>query len=118
VIHASTEKKQENIFLVVKNELKNKLKELQKSFKLSIQPLNRFLGVEIKQLRDGIIFIHQEKYIMYRFGMSECKTADIPMPEGSKPADTQYEYQELVGSLLFLTRCTRPDIAYAVHYFV
>jgi hypothetical protein len=63
------------------DELKDELKELQKEFKLSIQPLDRFLGIEIKRLREGI-FIHQEKYIkdmLQRFGMSECKTADTPM---------------------------------------
>jgi hypothetical protein len=64
------------------------------------------------------------KYIqdtLERFNVSECKTLDIPMHpglqlEGSMPPDTNYEFRELIGSLLFLARCTRPDIAYPVHY--
>ena len=105
------------------DELNAELEELQKSFKLSIQPLTRFLGIEIKRTQNGI-FIHQHKYtvdLLKRFNMSECKTLDVPMQpglhlEGSIPVDMQYPYQELIGSLLFLVRCTRPDIAYAVHY--
>ena len=106
-----------------KPELEKEIKALKQSFKLTMQPLTRFLGIEIRNTGDGI-FIHQRKYIkdmLKRFGMSDCKSLDIPMQpglqlEGSKPANTNYEYQELVGSLLFLTRCTRPDIAYPVHY--
>jgi hypothetical protein len=99
------------------------LESLKRSFKISMQPLNRFLGIEIMRKRNDI-FIFQRKYIedtLERYGMSECKTLDIPMQpglqlEGSKPPDTNYEFQELIGSLLFLARCTRPDITYAVHY--
>jgi hypothetical protein len=105
------------------SQLSSEIEALQRSFKVSMQPLNRFLGIEIMRTNSGI-FIHQKKYIedtLERFGMSECKTLDIPMQpglqlEGSKPPDTNYEFQELIGSLLFLARCTRPDITYAVHY--
>jgi Reverse transcriptase (RNA-dependent DNA polymerase)/gag-polypeptide of LTR copia-type/GAG-pre-integrase domain len=104
-------------------ELQNELKNLKGNFKLKVQPLEKFLGIEIVKSKAGI-FIHQKKYIenmLRRFGMSECKIQDIPMAPGlqlelSKPPDTSHEFQELIGSLLFLSRCTRPDIAYAVHY--
>ena len=107
----------------VSSELKREIDALQDSFKVTVQPLNRFLGIEMIRNENGI-FIHQKKYIddvLKRFNMSECKTLDIPMQpglqlEGSKPPDTNFMYQELVGSLLFLARCTRPDITYAVHY--
>jgi hypothetical protein len=105
-------------------ELKEELNALNETFKLTIQPLQRFLGIEISRGEKGI-FLHQQKYIkdiLERFNMSECKTRDTPMLPGLQlevekvEPDTSYDYQGLIGSLLFLARCTRPDIAYAVHY--
>jgi hypothetical protein len=104
-------------------ELKDEVKSLKEEFKVTVQPVKRFLGIEIIENENGI-FLHQQKYIrdlLQKFGMSECKIRDIPMQPGLQlqrmhPADTEYEFQELIGSLLFLARCTRPDITYAVHY--
>lgn len=84
-------------------QLQHELTLLQKSFKLMIQPLTSFLGIEIKLSRKGI-FIHQQKYIedlLNQYGMADCKTQDIPMLpglqlEGSKPPNTNYDFQELI----------------------
>lgn len=105
-----------------KKELLAEIEKLKASFKVTIQPLVRFLGIEILQVEEGI-FLHQTKYIedlLERFGMQDCITLPIPMQPGlqfdGSECDPNLEFQQLIGSLLFLVRCTRPDIAYATHY--
>jgi hypothetical protein len=68
--------------------------------------------------------IHHEKYIknlLSTHGMENCKGVDTPMQanitvtksEGDM-LDSKTPYSALVGSLLFLSITTRPDIAFAV----
>ena len=58
-----------------------------------------------------------------KYGLKEAKTKSIPMSPSVRMTQTQedkvldkevYRYSELVGSLLYLSVCTRPDIAQAV----
>lgn len=55
---------------------------MQEEFEMSMMgELNFFLGLQIKQTRDGI-FINQSKYtkdLLKRFGMEHVKDADTPM---------------------------------------
>ena len=54
--------------------------------------------------------------------MEKCRGTDIPLhpPVNLQPDvstdrhDLSLKYQELVGALLFISRCTRPDITFAV----
>ncbi|KAJ1700212.1 hypothetical protein LUZ63_008724 [Rhynchospora breviuscula] len=84
--------------------------------------LNFFLGLQIKQLHDGI-FISQTKYakeLIKKFGVEDSKSLDTPMSksanidadEKGKPMDITL-YRGIIGSLLYLT-ASRPDIMYAV----
>jgi hypothetical protein len=84
-----------------------------------------FLGMEIERKREeGTIKLTQKRLtgeILSRFGMSEAKERSVPLSQAEKltkdgdPLDTsEYPYRELVGSLLYLSVCTRPDIAHAV----
>ncbi|KAJ1694127.1 hypothetical protein LUZ63_010825 [Rhynchospora breviuscula] len=84
--------------------------------------LNFFLGLQIKQLQDGI-FISQTKYakeLIKKFGVEDSKSLDTPMgksanidaDEKGKPMDITL-YRGIIGSLLYLT-ASRPDIMYAV----
>lgn len=85
-----------------------------------------FLGIQLTRDRDaGIIYIDQEKYIrdlLVKFQMTECNPISTPMDTQtklSKPEENDKidaPYQELIGSLLFLSRITRPDIIYAINY--
>ena len=56
-----------------------------------------------------------------KHGLVGCKTIQTPMEKGlslepSAVCDASLPYRELLGSLLWVARCTRPDIMYAVIY--
>ena len=102
-------------------------KELSKTFEMKdLGPLHHFLGVKIIQDSiTGTIWIGQQSYtekILQRFGMHNSKPVgtpvnpDIKLIAGENPDDVcnQQMYQAVVGSLLYLSTKTRPDIAYAV----
>ena len=85
-----------------------------------------FLGMEIERDRaGGTIKLSQTKSIVdavARCGLDDAKINRVPIhvsthltKTGSKPIDkTQVPYMELVGTLLYLASCTRPDISQAV----
>ena len=60
--------------------------------------------------------------ILDKFDMSECKPKSIPCDpsivnlsvEDSTTLNDSRLYKEIVGSLIYLMTCTRPDIAYVV----
>ena len=94
-------------------------------------PLKYFLGIEIDVDNDNnTISLGQKKYandVLVRFGMADSKPALIPMEPGCKLSVTMgpktpeeikaselFPYREIVGSLMYLMTCTRPDLAYSV----
>jgi hypothetical protein len=97
--------------------------KMSKEFEMSmIGELNFFLGLQIKQLKEGT-FISQDKYvkdILKKFKMDDCKAIKTPMATNAhlnldvdgKPVD-QSLYRSLIGSLLYLT-ASRPDIMFSV----
>lgn len=104
----------------VKNELKRKfeMKDLGK--------IDSFLGMKVNRLKEEIS-VDQSDYInmvLKRFGMSDCKPARTPLPTGiklEKPNSDhippkEIPYQSLIGSVMYLAVCSRPDISYAVSY--
>ncbi|GJU01997.1 retrovirus-related pol polyprotein from transposon TNT 1-94 [Tanacetum coccineum] len=84
--------------------------------------LNFFLGLQIKQMEDGIFF-NQSKYIkemLKKFGLEESKPMKTPMSSDTKlTKDEECEsidstkYRGMIGSLLYLT-ASRPDIMFSV----
>ncbi|XP_050890293.1 secreted RxLR effector protein 161-like [Lathyrus oleraceus] len=81
-----------------------------------------FLGLQIKQLKDGI-FINQSKYykeFLKRFDMDSCKALSTPLgfrsyvdqDESVVSIDIK-KYRGMIGSLLYLTT-SRPDIMFSV----
>ncbi|KAJ9520578.1 hypothetical protein QJQ45_007436 [Haematococcus lacustris] len=73
----------------------------------------------------GILRLTQQQYIeqlLQRFGLAECNPRQLPLSPGTqllKEGEQLNEqhtlrYRELVGGLLWLSTCTRPDIAFAV----
>ncbi|GJU60697.1 uncharacterized mitochondrial protein-like protein [Tanacetum coccineum] len=88
----------------------------------SMGELTFFLGLQVKQKKDGI-FISQDKYvaeILKKFRFTEVKTASTPMEtqkpllkdEDGKEVDV-HMYRSMIGSLMYLTS-SRPDIMFAV----
>ncbi|GJZ03652.1 uncharacterized mitochondrial protein-like protein [Tanacetum coccineum] len=88
----------------------------------SMGELTFFLGLQVKQKKDGI-FISQDKYvgeILKKFGFTKVKTASTPMEtqkpllkdEDGKEVDV-HMYRSMIGSLMYLTS-SRPDIMFAV----
>ncbi|GJV09284.1 retrovirus-related pol polyprotein from transposon TNT 1-94 [Tanacetum coccineum] len=92
-------------------------------FKMSMMgELNFFLGLQIKQMEDGIFF-NQSKYIkemLKKFGLEDSKPMKTPMSSDTKlTKDEECEsvdstkYRGMIGSLLYLT-ASRPDIMFSV----
>ncbi|GJS99935.1 retrovirus-related pol polyprotein from transposon TNT 1-94 [Tanacetum coccineum] len=85
--------------------------------------LNFFLGLQIKQMEDGIFF-NQSKYIkemLKKFGLEDSKPMKTPMSSDTKlMKDEECEsvdstkYRGMIGSLLYLT-ASRPDIMFSVY---
>eukprot|EP00170_Pyropia_yezoensis_P004656 contig_18961_g4669 len=85
-----------------------------------------FLRLHIdRDLRSGTIKVGQRQYvanILGRFGLSEANAVHLPMGTDTRlvkdgnslPAEDLMTYQELVGALLHLATCTRPDISFVV----
>ena len=98
-------------------------KLMQGEFEMSMMgELNFFLGLQIKQTREGI-FINQTKYtkeILKKFGMEITKPLCTPMSptckldkdQSGKSVD-QKLYRGMIGSLLYLT-VSGPDIMFSV----
>nr|GEY73819.1 retrovirus-related Pol polyprotein from transposon TNT 1-94 [Tanacetum cinerariifolium] len=84
--------------------------------------LNFFLGLQIKQMENGIFF-NQSKYIkemLKKFGLEDFKPTKTPMStkikltkdDEANSVDSS-KYQGMIGSLLYLT-ASRPDIMFGV----
>ncbi|XP_068503765.1 secreted RxLR effector protein 161-like [Phaseolus vulgaris] len=98
-------------------------KAMKSEFEMSmLGEMNFFLGLQVKQLKDGI-FINQAKYykeLLKKFDMDQCKAINTPISTScqldqdcaGKSVD-QSKYRGLIGSLLYLT-ASRPDIMFDV----
>jgi hypothetical protein len=84
-----------------------------------------FLSMEVIRDRESkTLVVTQGKYakeILQRSGMEDCKGKATPMDQNlklSKHGEDLMEdpgrYAETVGMLLYLTTCTRPDLAFAI----
>lgn len=88
--------------------------------------LSYFLGMSVIQDREEhTTWMGQPAYVeklLVRQKMDDCKPVGTPVDPGShlmkatedEEALEQQKYQSLVGSLMYLSTSTRPDLAYAV----
>jgi hypothetical protein len=94
-------------------------------------PLESILGIRVIRNRsERTLFLSQEKYVdnmLRKFKLEDVKATRTPLDPGcalSKQMNAETEedrrltvkqpYRELVGSLMYLMVCTRPDIAFSV----
>ena len=86
--------------------------------------LRYFLGVSVQRDSNGSVSLDQSGYsdrILNKFDMNEAKPVSTPVDismklvknDESESVDKEL-YQSAVGSLLYLSQWTRPDLSYAV----
>lgn len=104
-------------------EIHSVIKHLNTNFEVKEMEVGCFLGLEIEQKTDGSIFIHQSIYakrVLSRFNMENCNSVSTPSDPNQilhsfEESDVaKYPYRELIGSLMYLSIGTRPDITHAV----
>ena len=91
-------------------------------------PASWLIGISVDRDRNAkTIKLGQQQYVLDmldRFNMSECNAVSSPMVVGAindtcKDEDVvgnSVPYQSLIGSLLYASVCTRPDISMAVSH--
>lgn len=104
-------------------------RRLGETFKIKdLGEVRNCLGMQVTvDKRLGVINLNQGHYVdqlLERFKMTDCKIANTPMEmsldlnkksNGSSDSE-QIPYQQLIGSLMYLSVLTRPDISFAVSY--
>ena len=103
--------------------------EIHKAFGIKdLGPVKCFLGVQFERnLSTRELWLHQSMYIdtlLADHGLTDCNSVATPLdphhPLGldSDTSDAiphlTESFQRLIGSLLFLQMCTRPDLSFAV----
>ena len=87
--------------------------------------LHYCLGIEFIQKEDFSIFMSQKRSsekILKDYAMQDCNVVKSPMDhklqllKSSEPSDPKIPYRALIGSLMYLSITTRPDITFAVNY--
>ncbi|KFD66849.1 hypothetical protein M514_20993 [Trichuris suis] len=86
--------------------------------------VGNYLGIQIERERDGSFLLHQQSKIdrmLEHHGLLDCKPVATPMERGflcmneeSAVMENDARYRQAVGSLLYITTVSRPDIAVAV----
>ena len=100
--------------------------ELQEKFRVTATPLKQYLNIAIVE-KGGRVYASQKRYIeqlLVDCNMAEangCATPagtvrleDVTGADCEQACDVR-EYRNLVGRLLWLSGCTRPDVTYAVN---
>ena len=98
---------------------------LSNSFKIKdLGILNWYLGIEFKHSKN-FISMSQENFVqkvLEKFNMQDAKTKSLPCDVGfnkfdcqeSKPLENPTLFRAIIGSLVYIMTCTRPDISYVV----
>ncbi|UYV67624.1 hypothetical protein LAZ67_5001398 [Cordylochernes scorpioides] len=101
--------------------IQNTVKTLEKEFEIkNLGDPTQFIGIEISRNREGELLLSQKNKIqelVERYNLQEAKPTFTPMESGypgisdEKLLPNNVQYQQLIGSLLYLSVVSRPDIA-------
>ena len=103
--------------------IKSTKKMLNSSFDMKDMGLaDVILGIKISKSSNGLILSqsHYVDKILEKFNKNDsgvCKTPvdlNLHLSKNKSESVSQLEYSRVIGSLMYLMSCTRPDIAYAV----
>ena len=103
------------------NETKNMLK---RNFDMKDMGLaDVILGIKILRTNEGIALTqsHYVEKMLKKFNSFDCKPAKTPLElnvhlsKNMGEPVAQEEYAKVIGSLMFITNCTRPDLACTVN---
>jgi hypothetical protein len=81
------------------------------------------LGIKLTKLKK-VYRMSQEHFvekILRKFGFYDSKPVSTPydgslhLKKNNGSSVSQTQYAQIIGSLMYLTNCTRPDIAYVVY---
>lgn len=105
------------------NKLDQIINELQKQLPCQFKDQSTYLGIHFTIENNQILFDQKDKImeLLEIYQMKECKNIYTPAEPNSKlfkneeDNNEKFPYRELVGSLLWIARTTRPDIMYAVN---
>ena len=109
------------------DEFMKKIKcDLMAAFKMKDEgSIHYCLGIEFIQKEDFSVFMSQKRSsekILKDYAMQDCNVVKSPMDhklqllKSSEPSDPKIPYRALIGSLMYLSITTRPDITFAVNY--
>lgn len=115
-----------------KEEIIKVLELLKENFEITFntgsQNTFKYLGMQIKK-EGKHIHVTQEQYteeILKRFKFTDVNSVSTPIEPGmvinpeslvnDKSLDENNQYREMIGSLLYLSTISRPDISFAVNY--
>ncbi len=118
--------------IILASESDEQMKNVKKliSSKFTVKDMGRlayFLGVSVDQESKSHVWVGQPAYtqkVLERFNMDASNSVATPADnstkliknDGSMECVDQKLYQSAVGSLLYLSMWSRPDITYAVHH--
>lgn len=114
------------VFYNCDNTYKGLRSVLESDFKIKdLGQIKNCLGMNVN-VQKNCVTLYQEKFIdniLKRFNMINCKPSVTPMEVNLKlekavnnHCSEIYPYQQLVGSLMYLSVLTRPDISYSVSF--
>lgn len=105
------------------DEIDNVVRTLKSNFEITeLGDLKLYLGIEVS-LKNGLFYLSQENYIekiLNAFNLEDAKISSIPMDPGylkensHNLLENNNLYRKAIGSLLYVSNNTRPDIAVAV----
>lgn len=108
------------------NDLVNTKSKLDNKFDMvDLKEVKQFLGINISY-SGNVMTLSQEKYIEKLARKFDKASFDVytPIEKGLKlesnkngALNVKLPYRQLIGSLLYVSMATRPDICYSVNYF-